>query len=210
MDLLFLGLFWVLWCTLHSVLITRTVAGLVAGVLGKRFRYYRLFYNMIAGLTLLPLLVLTRNIRSEPVFVWQGYWLVARILLLVSATLLFWAGARRYDMGYFLGIRQIFSGSAHTLLSKSEEFSATGVFGLTRHPWYLASLLLIWSILPAYAPTDLVVAAVLSLYLLVGTVLEEGKLLAEYGERYRSYQRQVSMLMPWKWLQTKVKGIFPL
>jgi protein-S-isoprenylcysteine O-methyltransferase Ste14 len=208
MDLHFLGLLWILWCMLHSLMITRTVTGFLAGMLGDMFKYYRIFYNITAVITLLPLLVLTRNMHSEAVFVWQGYWLIARILLLAAAALLFWAGARRYDMGYFLGIRQVLSGTAHTLLSDSEEFSTIGVFGLTRHPWYLASFLLIWSILPAYAPTDLVVAAVLSLYLLVGTVLEEGKLLAEYGDRYRSYQRQVSMLLPWKWLQAKVKGIF--
>jgi protein-S-isoprenylcysteine O-methyltransferase Ste14 len=43
---------------------------------------------------------------------------------------------------------------------------------------------------------------ILSLYLVVGTILEERKLVAEFGESYRAYQREVSMLVPWKWLST--------
>ncbi len=198
MNLLLLSLLWILWCTMHSLMIARAVTGFLTRFLGDRFRYYRLFYNITAMMTLLPLVVLTRNLRGDSVFVWQGYWLSLRFLLLAAATLLFWAGSRRYDMGYFLGIRQIRSGKTHTLLSETEEFSTAGVFGLTRHPWYLGSLLLIWSILPVYSPADLTVAVILSAYLVIGTVLEERKLVADYGDAYRTYQRQVSMLLPWK------------
>ncbi|RPH38077.1 MAG: DUF1295 domain-containing protein, partial [Desulfobulbaceae bacterium] len=72
-----------------------------------------------------------------------------------------------------------------------------GVFGLTRHPWYLGSLLLIWSILPGYSAVDLLVSTILSVYLVIGTFLEERKLLAEYGDAYRRYQHQVPMMLPW-------------
>jgi methanethiol S-methyltransferase len=197
MNLLLLGVLWIVWCTMHSLLIARPVTGYLQRLLGGGFRYYRLFYNLTAILTLLPLLLLTWQLRGGMVFAWQGYWQILRFLLLATAGWLFWAGARRYDMGYFLGIRQIRSGTAHLLLSETEEFSATGVFGLTRHPWYLGSLLLIWSILPGYSPADLIVSGLLSIYIVIGTFLEERKLLAEYGDAYRRYQRQVPMLLPW-------------
>ncbi|MDP3480639.1 MAG: hypothetical protein Q8R88_12775 [Desulfoprunum sp.] len=41
--------------------------------------------------------------------------------------------------------------------------------------------------------------ALLSAYLIIGTILEERKLVVEYGDIYRTYQRQVPMLLPWKW-----------
>ena len=35
--------------------------------------------------------------------------------------------------------------------------------------------------------------------------LEERKLVAEYGDEYREYQKQVSMFIPYKWLKSKIK-----
>ena len=203
MNLLMLGVLWIVWCTMHSLLIARPVTGYLQRLLGGRFKYYRLFYNLTAILTLMPLLLLTWQLRGGMVFAWQGYWQILRFLLLATAGWLFWAGARRYDMGYFLGIRQIRSGTAHILLSETEEFSTAGVFGLTRHPWYLGSILLIWSILPGYSIADLMVSALLSIYIVIGTFLEERKLLAEYGDAYRRYQRQVPMFLPWIKLKDK-------
>ncbi len=199
MNLLLLGLLWIIWCTMHSLMISLPVIAFFRRLLGDRFRYYRLFYTVTACVSLVPLLVLTRIGRGDIVISWQGPWQIGRFILLVTASLLFWTGAQRYDMRNFLGIEQIRSGKLHRLLSETEEFAATGVFSLTRHPWYLGSLLLIWSILPAYSPADLLVSAILSGYLIIGTVLEERKLVAEYGEKYRRYQRQVSMLLPCKW-----------
>jgi protein-S-isoprenylcysteine O-methyltransferase Ste14 len=195
MNLLLLGVLWIVWCTMHSLLIARPVTGYLQRLLGGGFKYYRLFYNLTAILTLMPLLLLTWQLRGGMVFAWQGYWQILRFLLLATAGWLFWAGTRRYDMGYFLGIRQIRSGAAHILLSETEEFSTAGVFGLTRHPWYLGSILLIWSILPEYSIADLMVSTLLSIYIVIGTFLEERKLLAEYGDAYRRYQRQVRMFL---------------
>lgn len=125
---------------------------------------------------------------------------MVRWVLLVAACVLFVGGARRYDLGVFLGLRQIKSGTAHVLLSEDDTFSREGVFNITRHPWYLGSLMLLWSALPVYHEATVIGAVVLTLYLFVGTMLEERKLVAECGERYRAYQQQVSMLLPWKWL----------
>jgi protein-S-isoprenylcysteine O-methyltransferase Ste14 len=49
--------------------------------------------------------------------------------------------------------------------------------------------------------STLVTNTVLTIYLIVGTVLEERKLLMEYSEEYRRYQNKVSMLVPFKYLK---------
>jgi protein-S-isoprenylcysteine O-methyltransferase Ste14 len=53
-------------------------------------------------------------------------------------------------------------------------------------------------------PAGLVVSGVLTAYVLVGTLLEERKLVREFGEAYRDYQRRVSMLVPVKWLRSRL------
>jgi len=42
---------------------------------------------------------------------------------------------------------------------------------------------------------------ILTSYLIVGTYLEEKKLVREFGENYRNYQKKVSMLIPYTWLK---------
>jgi len=70
----------------------------------------------------------------------------------------------------------------------------TGVLRHLRHPWYLAGLLLLWG--RDLAARDLVTATLLSGYLYLGSVLEERRLLAEFGDRYRRYQRAVPASSP--------------
>jgi protein-S-isoprenylcysteine O-methyltransferase Ste14 len=40
----------------------------------------------------------------------------------------------------------------------------------------------------------------------IGTILEERKLVREFGEPYREYQRNVSMFFPYKWLKARIAG----
>ena len=68
---------------------------------------------------------------------------------------------------------------------------------LGRHPWYLAVFILLWA--RDFTLARLMINVVLSAYLLVGTLLEERKLIIEFGEKYKAYQRQVSMFIPLKW-----------
>ena len=131
-----------------------------------------------------------------------------RFAMLLLALILFREGSKKYDLGFFLGIKQLKTGKGNTLLDDKEMFAATGAFGLIRHPWYAGSLLLVWSFFPVYTTTNVVTAAILSIYIVTGTVLEEKKILAEYREGYTNYQKDVSMLFPWKWLVRRWRSFF--
>ena len=43
---------------------------------------------------------------------------------------------------------------------------------------------------------DIVVNMVLTAYIIVGTILEEKKLVLEFGDTYIKYQKEVPMLIP--------------
>jgi methanethiol S-methyltransferase len=195
---------WGAWCFLHSFLITPTVTGFVRKRFEKAYRYYRIFYNFIALVTLIPVLVYSFSIKGLPVFRWEGPFRIVQGLLLVSALLLFMGGARRYDLAQFLGIRQAREDSACSILTDDCRLDTGGILGMVRHPWYAGGILIIWA--RNLDMVAILTSLVITGYFFIGTFLEERKLLAEFGEEYIDYQQRVSMLFPLKWVIQKLRG----
>ena len=199
-----LALIWLTWCYVHSVLISLTVTGYLKHRLGDRFRYYRVVYNGLALSTLIPVALYAYSIRSEPLFSWEGYWRIGQVLLLAASLFLFVAGGRHYDGLTFLGLRQLRDRSSCTGLTETCELNTRGVLGAVRHPWYAGGLLLIWA--QKMDPPLFIMSLVLSVYFVIGALLEERKLTRIYGQVYRDYQQEVSMFFPFKWIKKKFDG----
>jgi len=174
-------------------MITASVIGYLRKNFGAIFRFYRIFFNLVAILTLIPVSLFAYSIRTQPIFHWSGYLRIGQVFLLVASALLFFLGGRHYDVHQLLGIKQIKEGTSNKAITDSGELDTSGVLGITRHPWYLATILLIWV-------RQLDVSA-----LIIGTYLEEKKLVREFGEKYLIYQKRVSMLIPYKWLKSIIK-----
>jgi hypothetical protein len=198
--MILLCVLWISWCTMHSLLIDVTFIKTVNKHASCLTRYYRLLYNGLSLVTFIPLMIVTRIAEGPVIVSWEGIYIFVRILLLAAAFLLFKGGSKKYDLQYFLGVKQLQTGDEHLLLSDTEEFTERGVFGVTRHPWYLGSLLFIWSMLAEYPLPVFLAVCIMSVYLVIGTILEERKIVARYGDSYRSYRQRVSMFFPWKWL----------
>ena len=200
-------LLWALWCTLHSTLIATPVTDYLEKKLGDRFRFYRLFFNTASLATLIPVLYYSLSIQRTPIFRWEGHLMIVKYLLWATSITLFVAGGTHYSMSQFLGIRQIKTGRANPSLSEDDTFDASGILSAIRHPWYTASILFIWA--GDISLSTLLINIVISAYFVLGTILEERKLLLDFGERYREYQKNVSMLIPYKWLKAKIaKGLW--
>ncbi|MBU1948658.1 MAG: DUF1295 domain-containing protein, partial [Candidatus Eisenbacteria bacterium] len=138
-------------------------------------------------------------------FRWSGRFVVLQIFLLIIVSFLFVAGARNYDMRHFLGLRQMTSDSSYSALTASGRLKSSGILAATRHPWYLAAMIFIWVDYLTLDLSRLIANIILTGYLFVGTILEERKLILEYGEDYRQYQRDVSMLFPLKYVRAKLQ-----
>lgn len=203
MDHILLAVFWIIWCAVHSGMISATATSFLKRRLGAYYRLYRLFFNIVAVATIVPVILYARSIESRVLFRWEGFLVVIPAFLLTLAGLLFIAGARHYDMLQFLGLRQLLTGASHAVLTDSGQLSTCGILGVTRHPWYLATVMLIWANLRPFTTATLVTNLVLTAYLVVGTILEERKLIVEIGDGYREYQKKVSMLFPFKWLRSR-------
>jgi protein-S-isoprenylcysteine O-methyltransferase Ste14 len=195
---------WGVWCFLHSFLITAAVTRFFQKHLGKTYRYYRIFYNFIALVSLIPVLVYSFSFKGIPVFRWEGPFRIIQGILIFLALLFFIGGARQYDFASFIGIRQIRENSACGILTDDCRLNTVGMLGIVRHPWYSGGILIVWA--RNLDMSTIVTSLVISGYFLIGAFLEERKLLSEFGEEYSDYQQHVSMLFPLKWIRQKWRG----
>jgi protein-S-isoprenylcysteine O-methyltransferase Ste14 len=193
---------WILFCVLHSGLISITFTDFIKRKVGDRYRYYRLFYNIFSFATLLPVVIYSLSIRQEPFFVWGGYLKPVHYLLLLIGLLSFVMGARRYSLAQLSGLAQIREGTNNKLVNKTGKLTCRGILGIVRHPFYAGIYPLLWS--SNLDISVLIINIILSVYVFIGTLLEERKLILEFGDAYREYQKRVSMLFPFLWIRKKL------
>ena len=58
MEYLALIILWGIWCAIHSGMISLTVNDYLKNRLGSYCKFYRLFYNLVALITLIPLILI--------------------------------------------------------------------------------------------------------------------------------------------------------
>jgi len=202
-DYLLLSILWIGYCALHSALISTTFMDFVKTTLGERSRYHRIFFNLFSLLSLIPLLIYSRSPRwrTEPLFAWEGTLRIVQYALIGLAAVLVLSAVSHYSMSRFLGIEQI-RGKSGKGMTESGELDSGGALGAMRHPWYVAVFILLWT--GDLTPSKIIINVILSGYLVTGTLLEERKLVLEFGDKYKLYQRQVSMFIPLRWLGSKL------
>jgi len=162
---------------------------------------YRLYYVGFSCISLVPVLWYQFFLPSQIIVPSSWLWLGGQAILLIYAGFLFYAGAQVYDMGYFLGLNQWRNFRKHKK-SGSLPFHSDGILAHVRHPWYSGGIALLWGF-GSCTDVYLLTRIILTIYIILGTILEERRLIRELGEQYRIYCRQVPMLIPWKILRGK-------
>lgn len=66
--------------------------------------------------------------------------------------------------------------------------------GIVRHPMYFALIIALWC--DTFTMANIMINSILTVYVFMGTILEERKLLLEFGDAYVKYQQEVPMLIP--------------
>jgi protein-S-isoprenylcysteine O-methyltransferase Ste14 len=191
-DIALLALCWIAYCAVHSALASLVVKRRLAAYWPNLMPYYRLIFNIVALLLLLPILWLTYHAPEPMLWRWQGIaaWLANGLAL--AAIFGFWLSFKSYDMQEFLGLRQL-----HLHVRKVEDqehFHLSPFHRFVRHPWYFFGLVLIWT--RDMSATTLLSSVFITLYFIVGSRLEEKKLLVYHGEIYRRYMARVPGLIP--------------
>jgi protein-S-isoprenylcysteine O-methyltransferase Ste14 len=165
----------------------------MARLLKRYYAFYRLFYVVFSIVLLVPLIKYTAHADSAVPIAYAAPLNILRYVLIAGSLIMFgWAFFFNYDCLSFWGIRQILTFREPDQSSK--EVTKHGLLGIVRHPMYLALIVYLWG--QIFSVVDLMVTALLTVYVLIGTLLEERKLLLEFGDSYARYQQEVPMLIP--------------
>jgi methanethiol S-methyltransferase len=201
MKYLLIAFLWTGYCVLHSYLISTGVTNLMNRLLKKYYAFYRLFYILISFVLLIPLINYTAQLDSEVIITYGQLLEILRYILISGSLLMFfWAFFFNYDSLSFFGIRQILSFGKIKKINPSDEIKRNGLLGIMRHPMYFALIIYLWC--QTHKLSDIVVNSLLTIYIIIGTWLEEKKLVLEFGDTYIKYQQEVPMIIPF----TKVKA----
>lgn len=188
---------WVLYFGLHSLLASTRVKALVMARLPCAAPAYRLGYNAIALAALLPLLWLQWRVSGNPLFLAPAALRIAFDLAALAAVATFVWTLRWYDMRAFAGLRAEGSKSIERAGAPDGAragFTLSPLHRHVRHPWYFLALVIVWT-----RPMDaawLVASTAITLYLVIGSRLEDDKLVDTFGETYRHYRERVPGLWP--------------
>ena len=188
-------LIWAGYCFLHSFLISTWFTNLIMRIFKKYYAFYRLFYVLISLVLLILLINYTSQWDNEIIITYGVPWSIIRYVLMYGSLLLFfYAFFFNYDSLSFFGIRQILNIGKESKTNPTDTIKRNGLLGVTRHPMYLTLIIYLWC--QASKMMDIYINIVLTIYIVIGTILEEKKLVLEFGDVYVKYQKDVPMLIP--------------
>jgi len=175
---------------MHSILASDRFKSFAQRRMKNNFRFFRLYYNLFAKISLIPIVFYQLSLKSTLLFK-PGIFSVS-VGLLIGITGLSIMTICIFK--YFKGLSGLFAVSEK---KQGGVLIISGIHQWIRHPLYLGTFLFIWGGWIAYPLLSLFISnCIITIYTLVGIRLEEKKLIAEYGERYKAYQQDVPMLIP--------------
>jgi protein-S-isoprenylcysteine O-methyltransferase Ste14 len=189
----------ILYSALHSWLASRRMKDWARETFGPGTeRWYRLAFNLVAGLTLLPFVPMLIWLPDRELYILSPPWLWLALLgqAIAAAGILY--GLWLTNIWHFLGLCQLFDWPLTGREDCKPPLLIFGMYRWVRHPLYFWALVFIW-LTPQMTVNRLTLFVVWSIYLYVGTFFEERRLVDEFGESYREYQRRVPRMIPFPW-----------
>jgi methanethiol S-methyltransferase len=189
-DHFLLGFFWTVYCVLHSVLASLSFKRKAERWMGSSYKHYRLLYTIFAFVGLVAIVWFQVTMDSH-------YFYSQNIITNIVGAILGLSGI--IIMGiciskYFLNLSGLKSLAQET---NKNQLLVTGIHRYIRHPLYLGTFLFIWGLLLLFPLLSLLISnSIITIYTLVAIKYEEEKLIAEFGEDYRQFQRSVPKILP--------------
>jgi protein-S-isoprenylcysteine O-methyltransferase Ste14 len=177
---------------LHTLLASLKMKALAHNWFGsKTDQWFRLAYNFIAFITLLPILFLPILLPDKEIYRISFPWVIATLSIQALAVIVLVVGLRQTSITSFIGLRQLLLPED----TSPPRLVTDGLYRYVRHPLYTAALVFIW-LLPIMTWNLLALNLGLTAYVIIGAYFEERKLLLEFGDAYAEYRQCTPMLIP--------------
>jgi protein-S-isoprenylcysteine O-methyltransferase Ste14 len=188
---LYLALYLVGFAALHSLLVSLPAKKMARKRFGSRVDpWYPVFFSAIAVITILPLVIMLIQSPGPVLYAVPHPW----IWLFCLAQLLMGIATLRA----FLDAPHRFLIRAQLAKPQSPDAFALGIKGIycwIRDPFLLSGFLLIW-LTPYMTENLFLVYLIASVYLFLGSLHWESRLLIQFGEDYVAYQNEVPRMIP--------------
>jgi protein-S-isoprenylcysteine O-methyltransferase Ste14 len=153
--------------------------------------WFRLAYNFIAVITLLPILILPVILIDKEIYRIPFPWVIITLFIQGIAIFILFKGLKQTGITSFIGLDQLLLPEDIT----PPRLVTDGLYRYVRHPLYTAGLVFIW-LLPIMTWNLLALNVGLTIYIIIGANFEERKLLQEFGDAYAEYRQHTPMLIP--------------
>lgn len=182
---------WLSYGLLHTLTASESFKNLLKPILGRFSIYYRLVYNIVFVVLLIPIIKYQLEAPSEVLLEKSIMNQILGGLMMGSGIFLGFSALKQYDLSEFIGTDAL-KGSPKKPVLRIDELSS-----IVRHPLYLGILIFVWGAFGFFGTSLYLVTAIsLTFYIRIGIYFEEKKLVKEFGKQYIKYQQEVPMLIP--------------
>jgi len=180
----------VVFAMLHSFLALPSIKARIMRFTGLNQSAYRLGYNIISLLVFGWVMMADRH--SSVLYEISGA--TRYIFYSIQAALLVALVSCLVNTGIisFLGLDALMGKTGDRV---PQPLATQGWYRIVRHPLYLLSILFMF-MNPVMTVRWLLLSCMATLYFIIGALIEEKRLLKEYGEAYNRYREQVPFIVP--------------
>lgn len=186
------------FAVIHSLTASLPFKRLIMRGLGSRVdRLYLPAYSLIAVLTVLPLVYqlyknpgrLLYKIPSP----WRWLMVGGQLIAAIIAPKAFLDAPHRFKISSQLSVPQT---------PEAGSLNIRGIYRWVRDPFLLSGLVILW-LTPIMTVNLFVIYILITIYLYLGSLHWESRLIAQFGNEYCEYKKRVNRLIPKSWKNAK-------
>ncbi len=176
---------------IHSLTASLPFKRFIVGVLGSRVEtLYMPVYSLIAVLTIAPLVYLLIKNPGPVLYIipspWRWLMVGGQLIAAIVAPRAMRDAPHRFKLRSQL---------AAPKTPEAGPLNIQGIYRWVRDPFLLTGLVIIW--LTPFMTVNLLVLYILStIYLFLGSLHWETRLVSQFGDEYREYQKRVHRIIP--------------
>ena len=178
----------------HSLMVRDSISSKITKIIPSESFYA--FHSIVSGSTLLLVVILWQESPLIITFFSAPYVFILRLVQFISILGLIWGvkSLRNFDP---FGRKQISRFIRRQKEEQENKFIYSGPYHFVRHPFYFFILIMIWAY-PVTSADRLLFICLWTVWIIIGTILEEKDLVKEIGTEYLEYKKKVPMLIPYK------------